>query len=273
MSQVSTEETLLAKATELALGLANWAVVRTRASKVSMTTTKSSAADYVTDIDLAVERWVRNTILNQFPDHGFVGEEFGATEDAPLVWYCDPIDGTTNFSTGLPWHSFSLALVDAEGPLVGVVSDPRTGEVFHAVRGRGAYLNGVPLHVNARTGLAGAVVLTEWLACAPWPGMMTMLEKLGQAYVTTRIMGSSTLSITGLAAGRGQGCVIGRFGAVDLLASVLICDEAGLAVRDENNQRNLFPKTGGVLVANPGVVEELFQLWRPAADEDELDEA
>lgn len=258
-----TQDALLTKATDLALALANWAVVRTRASKVSMTTTKSSAADYVTDIDLAVERWVRNTILGQFPDHGFVGEEFGATGSAPLVWYCDPIDGTTNFSTGLPWHSFSLALVDETGPLVGVVSDPRTGEVFHAVRGRGAYLNGVPLHVNPRTGLAGAVVLTEWLACQPWPGMMGMLEKLGQEYVTTRIMGSSTLSITGLAAGRGQGCVIGRFGAVDLLASVLICDEAGLAVRDENNQRNLFPKSGGVLVAIPGMVDELHALWQP----------
>ena len=263
-----THEQLIAKALELALALAKWAVVRTRASKVSMTTTKSSPADYVTDIDLSVERWVRQTILTNFPDHGFVGEEFGSTPKAPLVWYCDPIDGTTNFSTGLPWHSFSLALVDHEGPLVGVVSDPRTQEVFHAVRGRGAYLNGVPLHVNARNGLDGAVVMTEWLACSPWSGMFATLERLGQAFVTTRIMGSSTLSLTGLAAGRGQGCIIGKFGAVDLLAGVLICAEAGLDVRDEANEPTMFPESGGVMVANPGLADALFEMWRPevAAD-------
>lgn len=265
LSQNETEDALVGKALDLALALANWAVVRTRSSRVSMTTTKSSPADYLTDIDLSVERWVRQTILNTFPDHGFVGEEFGRSAQARLTWYCDPIDGTTNFSTGLPWHSFSLALVDDHGPLVGVVSDPRTGEVFHAIRGRGAYLNGVPLHVNHRGALQGAVVMTEWLACAPWPGMFATLEKLGQSFVTTRIMGSSTLSTVGCAAGRGQACLIGQFGAVDLLAAVLICHEAGLAVRDENNQETLFPEHGGVLVANPGLVDVLFEMWRPAA--------
>lgn len=257
-----TRDALLAKATEVALSLATWAVVRTRASKVSMTSTKSSPADYVTDIDLSVERWVRQTILGAFPDHGFVGEEFGSSARARHVWYCDPIDGTTNFSTGLPWHSFSLALVDDHGPLVGVVSDPRTGEVFHAVRGRGAYLNGVPLHVNRRSGVAGSVLLTEWLACAPWPGMFATLEALGQAYVTTRIMGSSTLSTVGLAAGRGQGCIIGKFGAEDLLAAVLVCAEAGLVVRDERNRDTLFPESGGVLVANPGLADAYVEMWR-----------
>lgn len=161
-----------------------------------------------------------------------------------------------------------LLLLDHEGPLVGVVRDPRTQEVFHAVRGRGAYLNGVPLHVNARNGLAGAVVMTEWLACSPWPGMFATLERLGQAFVTTRIMGSSTLSLTGLAVGRGQGCIIGKFGAVDLLAGVLICAEAGLDVRDEANEPTMFPESGGVLVANPGLADALFEMWRPevAAD-------
>lgn len=259
-----TREALLTKALDVALTLANWAIVRTRMSHVSMTATKSSPADYVTDIDLSVERWVKSTIQANFPDHGFVGEEFGSSIGARYVWYCDPIDGTTNFSTGLPWHSFSLALCDQDGPLLGVVSDPHSQDVFHAVRGAGAFLNGSRLQVSARSVLSGSVVLTEWLACAPWPGMFETLEKLGQEFVTTRIMGSSTLSVTGLAAGRGHACIIGKFGPEDLLAGVLICREAGLAVRDERNKETLWPASGGVLVANPGLVEQLHGIWRGA---------
>lgn len=255
-------DAVTARATELALNLASWAVVRTRQSKASMISTKSNAADYVTDIDLSVEQWVRSSVLSAFPTHGFIGEEFGHTDPAPYTWYCDPIDGTTNFSTGLPWHSFSLAMCGPDGPVVGVVADPATGEVFHAVRGCGAFLNGKPIRVSRKSGLDGSVVLTEWLACTPWDGMFQTLEELGSRYVTCRIMGSSTLSVTGLAAGRGQATIIGLFGPIDLLAAVLICKEAGLDLRDDQGEATMFPKSGGLLVANPGIADEVFSIWR-----------
>lgn len=259
-----THDTMIRDALSLAQSLASWAIVRTRSSRVSMTATKNNPADYVTDIDLSVEQWVRDSVLREFGDHAFVGEEHGARGNGDYTWYCDPVDGTTNFHVGLPWHSFSLALVDAHGPVVGVVADPRTQEVFSAARGRGAHLNGVPLQVAPRTELTGGVVLTEWLGCAPWPGMSKVLSELSRRYVTVRIMGSSTLSVCGLAAGRGHGTLVGEFGDVDLLAATLICDEAGLAVRNERNERDLRPASGGLLVANQGLVDELHQIWAAA---------
>lgn len=256
---------VITKAASLAEDIASWAIVRTRASRASLTRFKSNEADFVTDIDLSLEMWVRDTVTRAFPDHAFIGEEYGATRPASLTWYCDPIDGTTNYASGLPWHSFSLALCDAEGPLMGVVADPHSQDIFKAVRGHGATLNGTPLSVRIRRGLAGGLLLTEWLGSVPWPGMLEFLDRLGRVYCTTRIMGSSTLAVAGLAAGRGQAAVIGEFGAVDLLAAVLIAREAGLRVLDETGADTLFPERGGILVANPGMADELHQLWRACA--------
>ena len=266
MSTQGLPDDLLGRAAMLAQDLASWAIVRTSKSRVSMTTTKSNPADFVTDIDTSVERWVRETIARHFPHHAFVGEEFGCTEPEQLTWYCDPVDGTTNFAAGVPWHSFSLALADADGGLVGVVGDPRTQDVYLGIRGRGAWLNGTPLHISPRSpNLAGSLVVTEWLGCLPWPGQFEVMAELGRQYCTVRIMGSTTLSVAGLAAGRGNGAIIGRFGAVDLMAATLICHEAGLSVRDQHNQDTLFPTEGGIVVAHPGLVEQLYRVWQLCA--------
>lgn len=253
---------LLTRASDLAESLAVWAMVRMRRSRISMTRTKQHEADVVTDVDLSIEMWVRETIERTFPDHGFIGEEFGTRPGGGCTWYCDPIDGTTNFATGLGWHSFSLAMVDEDGPAVGVVADPRSEEVFCAVRGRGAHLNGQRLQVPARSSLAGSVLMTELAGARPWPGMLELIEALGDRHVTTRVMGSSALSLTGLAAGRGQAGIIGSFGPVDLLASVLIAHEAGLEVLDEQGRSELFPERGGILVAAPGLSGQVHELWR-----------
>lgn len=252
----------LDRALELAENLATWSLLRMRSSRISMTQTKQHAADVVTDIDLSIEMWVRDCIERAFPEHAFIGEEFEDKAGRDYAWYCDPIDGTTNFATGLGWHSFSLALVDDDGPLLGVLADPRTGEVFRAVRGHGAHLGERRLQVESRGSIAGTVLLTELLGADPWPGMGRMIERMGAERVTTRIMGSSALSIASLAAGRGQSAIIGSFGPVDLLAAVLIAHEAGLDVLDEAGAPTLFPPRGGILVANPGTSARMHEIWR-----------
>lgn len=257
---------LVTRAADLAENLACWALMRMRASRISMTQTKQHEADVVTDIDLSIEMWVREAIERAFPDHAFIGEEFGRTPGAEYTWYCDPIDGTTNFATGIGWHSFSLALADEDGPLIGVLADPRSGEVLRAVRGAGTFLADRRLRVEHRGALAGTVLMTELLGAEPWPGMASMIDRMGRERVTTRIMGSSALSVAGLAAGRGQSAIIASFGAVDLLASVLIAREAGLEVLDEQGRPDLFPRHGGVLVANPGLAARMHAIWRECAD-------
>lgn len=253
---------IIAEAERLAENIAAWAVMRMRTSRISMTRTKQHQADIVTDIDLSIEMWVRDAVERAFPEHGFIGEEFGSREGSEYTWYCDPIDGTTNFAHGIGWSSFSLALVDEDGPVVAVLADPRSDEVFRAVRGQGAHLHDRTLGVERRSSLAGTVLMTELLGADPWPGMGEMMTLMGRERVTTRVMGSSALSVASVAAGRGHSAIIGEFGAVDLLAAVLIAHEAGLDVLDEEGRPTLFPASGGLLVANPGFSARLHGIWR-----------
>ncbi len=110
--------------------------------------------------------------------------------------------------------------------------------------------------------LAGRVVCTELAGHLPWPGMVELLAALGERFCTLRIMGSGTMSLAGVAAGRGSGAVIGKFGPVDHLAAALIVHEAGGVVLDAAGSPDLFPSSGGILAAAPEAVDALYALWR-----------
>lgn len=259
----------LEHALAVARQLGEWAIDFARTSDPGLISTKLNPADLVTEVDIAVERHVREIIGHQFSGHGFVGEEMGGNARAGVpCWYLDPVDGTTNFANRVPWNAFSLALVVDETPLVGVVADPWRGDLFEAVRGGGSKLNGAPLTIPAGTAegdpLAGRVVSTELAAHLAWPGMLTMLKALGARHCTMRIMGSGTMTLVGIAAGRGVGAVIGRFGPVDHLAAALVVAEAGGVVLDSRGQPNLFPSSGGILAAAPHAASELYELWQAA---------
>lgn len=262
----------LDRALEVALRAADRAIAITRDTPLGEIRTKQHEADVVTEVDTAVERAVRELIAAELPGHGVVGEEYGTDlagrdggpDGTAPTWYCDPVDGTTNLAAGLPWTSFSLALAVGRTPLVGVVADPWRGEVLHAVAGRGTRVDGTaPVLGAGRDRLTGGVVLTEWAADQPWPGMLPLLAGLAERRCTTRVMGSSTLTLAQVAAGRATGAVVGAFHPEDHLAATLLARETGLAVWDETGSPNPFPARGGIMVARPAVAAELFALWRP----------
>jgi len=255
----------LGLALDVARECAEAALRITRETPLGDIDTKAHAADVVTAVDTAVERAVRGIIGQRLPEHVVVGEEYGGAAGAGPTWYCDPVDGTTNLAAGLPWTSFSLSLAVGAVPLVGVVADPWRSEILHAVAGGGAFLDDAPVPAPAhRDTLSGGVVLTEWAAHRPWPGMLDFLSLLSDRFCTTRVMGSSTLTLAHLAAGRCSGAVVGEFHPEDHLAASLICAEAGLRVWDESGTTQLFPSSGGIMVARPTVAAELFELWSRA---------
>jgi myo-inositol-1(or 4)-monophosphatase len=225
--------------------------------------TKSSPADWVTETDLAVERFVRDAIGERFPTHRIVGEEYGASgeDDAPATWLIDPVDGTTNYVHGLPWSSFSICVSDGEGPAAGLVADPYRREVLSAVRGRGALLNGQPVQCPDATSLMGGIVLTEMSAQSVWDGMAELMEALAGAGCVTRVMGSNALSVASVGTGRAVGAVIGHFNAGDCLAGALIARESGARVLARSDP----PADGETMIcAAPGVVDELLRIWPTA---------
>ena len=268
-SETSIQDIDLDKAMTIARDLGKWAIMVASSMDPGEMTLKQNPADIVTRVDVMIEAHVREIIATNFPGHNFVGEEMGGQfqEDTPS-WYLDPIDGTTNFANRMPWSSFSLALAFNRTPLVAVVIDPWRESLFEARAGKGAKLNGRNLIIEDQSGvenpLSSRLVSTELAAYQPWPGMLGLLDGLAENFCTMRIMGSGTLTLTGVAASRGVGAVVGHFSPIDHLAGVLIVHEAGGAVWDEDGKVNLFPQTGGVLCATQAAAKPLYEIWKKA---------
>ncbi len=99
---------------------------------------EKSKNDLVTEADRASEQIIREELAMRFPSHSFLGEETGLSGTSEMVWIADPLDGTLNFVQGLPQWCISVALWDAEGPIIGCVYDPLRRDLFLAQKGLGA---------------------------------------------------------------------------------------------------------------------------------------
>src|SRR5262245_56145147 len=185
---------LLSHALEVAGRLANDAtdVITATAGRGARPGTKDSPFDWVTDTDRTLERHTRRVLTAEFPGIPVVGEEFGADHGAavaPYRWVVDPVDGTANYVAGVPWCAYSLALIDASGPVVGVVADPFRAQIYAAARGRGARANGKPVRLTDRGSTKGALVCTELARKGPWPGMGEFIERAAAAQTGVRVLG------------------------------------------------------------------------------------
>lgn len=118
--------------------------------EVAFTRKSDQAHDLVTELDVAVENYLRAKLEEIYPDVTFVGEETGGDREAPRKWLCDPIDGTTHFIRGNPFCTTMLALIEDGQVNMSFIYDFVVDVLYHAVRGGGAYRNGEPIHVSNR---------------------------------------------------------------------------------------------------------------------------
>jgi myo-inositol-1(or 4)-monophosphatase len=192
---------------------------------------KKGTIDLVTEVDIAVEQMFRQLVLERFPDHQVLAEEMGGSATAPPgpCWVFDPIDGTTNYAHGLPIFCASLALEIDGRAEVGAVYDPTRRELFTAERGRGAFLNGRPLHVSAADTLVDAMLVTGF----PYDvhsrvdeivGLFG--EFVGRARAVRRL-GSAAIDLCYVAAGRLDGFWESDLKPWDIAGGSLIVSEAG----------------------------------------------
>lgn len=271
----SADSALPDSAEQLAIDLACDAARAIANIRATTVTTKAHPADLVTELDTGIESDVRERLLGAFPDHRLVGEEFGAggNEQARFTWFCDPVDGTTNYANDLGWSSFSLCCTDPTGPLLGAVAHPVRRELVVSRRGGGAWRwrldddfrpagEPVRLAASSTATLAGTIFATELRAHLPWPGMFPMIDELAARSCTARIMGSSALTLLQVAAGRAAGALISTFSPIDNLGSILAGLEAGAVCLDSKGNATTGPATGGVLLAAPNVADELSAIWR-----------
>jgi fructose-1,6-bisphosphatase/inositol monophosphatase family enzyme len=248
MAQLAAEEEIRALAVAESLGrLALGMLEGARPLEVRI----KSGSELVTSLDLEIEATVRAVLTQEFPSHQIVGEELGGRADDPRAptWWLDPLDGTTNFVHGLPWFSFSLALSDRRGCVVGVVADPLRHSVTSARKSFGATCDGEPVHCSTADTPLGQVIFAEWDERGPSLQALEAARGLAAMGCWLRVMGSSALSLVSAAMGKGSACVIRGFETVDILAACVIAREAGMLVVDSDGRETEIPEHGMVAVA------------------------
>ena len=187
-------------------------------------------SDLVTEADLAAQKAIAEILLSACPDHHLIGEESpGPVEfKSEFCWVVDPLDGTTNYVHQVPHYAVSIALTQHGRPIVGVVYDPVHKECFSAARGKGAWLDGVPIRVSGQTDLSQALVAASFSAKvrAPSPEIDQFVAML-LACQAVRRTGSAALNLCYVACGRFDAFWALTTKAWDIAAGMLIVEEAG----------------------------------------------
>lgn len=221
---------------------------------------KSSHQDLVTESDRVAEARILARIREAFPDHAILSEERPEERSrSPFRWVIDPIDGTTNYAHGVPFYSISIALERDDALIAGVVYDPDRGELFAALGGRGATLNGHPIAVSAEAELKRGVLATGFPHVAELRELnLRYFERLIPAAQGLRRLGSAALSLAYVACGRLDGYWDLDLNRWDLAAGVLLVSEAGGRVSDLDG-RDLAPDGRRLVASNGGVHDELVR--------------
>jgi histidinol-phosphatase len=132
--------------------------------QTGVTVERKADSTPLTIADREAEKSLRELAARYWPDHGIVGEEFGATPaSSPYTWVFDPIDGTKSFVAGVPLYANLVALLEDDRPVLGVIHLPALGETVWAARGRGCHWNGRRVHVSDVDRLENALLLTSGL--------------------------------------------------------------------------------------------------------------
>jgi fructose-1,6-bisphosphatase/inositol monophosphatase family enzyme len=163
---------------------------------------KTSVSDVVSEADRAAERLVVDRLTRVRPDDGLVGEE-GASKPGERTWFIDPVDGTYNFLSGLPFWCSAIALVDSDGPALGAVYDPNLDELWLAGRAHPTTCNGRPVAPLEDQPLSEVSVATYMHpGTLPDDAARIPLLRAVEGAATVRMLGSGSVEMAAVAAGR-----------------------------------------------------------------------
>lgn len=224
--------------------------------------TKLNDSDVVTVADKESEGLIISMIKEKYPDHGIIAEESDPlNENSEWRWVIDPLDGTTNFSQGLPVFSVSIALEHNCDAVVGVVYAPYLGELFHAIKGEGAFLNGRKIKCANKKKLSEVVVGTGM----PYDkrdnpdNNLREISQVATAVRGIRRMGSAAVDLSYVAAGFLDAYWELNLKRWDVAAGSLIALEAGAVILPIRQNRNF-----SILASSPDISNLIFPLLLPS---------
>jgi myo-inositol-1(or 4)-monophosphatase len=225
--------------------------------------------DMVSEADRLSEQLLLGTIRKGFPADMIVSEESGELSgDAERAWYIDPLDGTVNYVHGIPIYAVSLAYAEYGKLRLGVVFDPSHDECFSAELGKGAFLNGQPIHPASAQDLDHALLVTGF----PYDirtNPNNNLENYAHFALHSqgvRRLGSAALDLCYVACGRFDGFWELEIKAWDIAAGALIAREAGAAVTRASGGADILAEPQSILAANQVLHPLILRELRNVAD-------
>jgi myo-inositol-1(or 4)-monophosphatase len=184
----------------------------------------------VTEIDRKAEEMIITKIKQRYPHHDFLAEESGShKKTSEYRWIIDPLDGTTNFTHGLPVFCVSIGLEVKEELILGVIYDPNLQELFTAEKGKGAFLNNRSIKVSSTDVLRESLIVTGFpynIRSNPYNAIQHFTNFLREAQAVRRL-GSAALDLCYVACGRFDGFWEVALNPWDMAAGVLLLEEAG----------------------------------------------
>lgn len=214
-------------------------------------TTKSTAADFVTEVDQLSEQYLIRKIKENYPEHGILAEESGKQDsESDYLWVIDPLDGTTNYLQGIPIFSISIALQLRGVTVLGLVYLPMLDLTFQAVKGQYATLNGEKITVAQKDKLNQSVLATGF----PYDRAINKDNNSNYtAHLIPRVrglrrMGSAAYDLANVAAGILDGYWELNLSPWDVAAGILLVEEAGGEVVYLREKRGVSLVAGNSLI-------------------------
>jgi myo-inositol-1(or 4)-monophosphatase len=221
--------------------------------------------DLVTDIDRRSEAFLLGEIQRRFPGHQVIAEESGGLSGQECcMWYIDPLDGTVNYAHGVPIFSVSIAYSEGGKVLLGVVYDPMHDEYFGAARGKGAWLNGQPIHASETGELDQSLLVTGFpydIRTNP-ENNLDHYDHFSLISQGVRRLGSAALDLCYVACGRFDGFWELRLSPWDVAAGGLIALEARALVTDLQGAPDYLSPPCSILAANPLIHRQMLNELR-----------
>lgn len=253
-------------------------LIRTRAGTVTAGDVREKRRnDLVTETDEEAQWLIESVLADAFPAHEMLAEEGASIEAADPVadgyrWIVDPIDGTTNFTFDAPPYAVSIALQHEADLVVGVVLDVAADVLYTAVRGAGAFRNGVPMRVAVPDALRRSLIATGFpfrmLDDVDAHYRAAYMEVVGDFVEATRGVrrfGSAAIDLALLADGRFTGFFETGLSPWDVAAGIVLIEEAGGRVSDFRGRPDVL-FTGQIVASNGPIHDEMLEIVRPLRD-------
>lgn len=239
-------------------------MIKDRAGKaVNIQTKAGQETNLVTELDKEAEALIISILQKKYPGHDVLAEESGnRNSGSEYRWVIDPIDGTTNFARGLPIFCVSIGLEHRGKIVLGVVYDPTRDELFTAELGKGAFLNGNPIHVSDASTLIESVLVTGFAynVRSTRENIDHFQNFLLEARAVRRL-GSAALDLCYVAAGRLDGYWEMSLNPWDMAAGVLLVEEAGGKYSDLDGQPTTIHQKK-ILVSNGRIHEQMVEVLK-----------